>query len=234
MRRTMRWLGGGLLLLASTSGVHAATVITGTMADAELSNGGSPLTVFFTGSSPGAILHEWDFDGDGTFDFASTTSGNTAHTYSSPGQFAAVFRVTDSNGLTDFGRAPPLFIQVGAPGTPSVVASAVPQFADAPLNVNLFGSGTGGTIVLFEWDFDGDGTFDFSSPTTANTAHFFATEGLYYPRLRVTNSDGKSSSDVVELCLSCTIVGPPIPLPAAAWLFGSALMGLPFIRRRQH
>ncbi len=42
--------------------------------------------------------YEWDFDGDGIFDWSSEDNGFTSHTYSEPGKYTAHFRVTDQDG----------------------------------------------------------------------------------------------------------------------------------------
>ena len=65
--------------------------------------GHAPLTVTFTASAndpDGTIdLYEWDFDGDGTFDWNSTENGNKEHIYGRLGNYTARFRVTDNIGL---------------------------------------------------------------------------------------------------------------------------------------
>src|SRR6185295_15304050 len=43
---------------------------------------------------------EWDFNGDGVFDFSSATTASTTFRYDSPGKFVAALRVTDNSGLT--------------------------------------------------------------------------------------------------------------------------------------
>src|SRR5205085_6796743 len=47
-----------------------------------------------------------------------------------------------------------------------------------------------GTIARYEWDFTNDGTFDYSSPSTATTTHDYGTAGTYTAKLRVTDNDG--------------------------------------------
>ena len=54
------------------------------------------------GTSPDdeIIKYEWDFDGDGYFDWHSTLSGEAFHIYNSTGTYYAKLRVSDSNNLT--------------------------------------------------------------------------------------------------------------------------------------
>ena len=53
-----------------------------------------------------------------------------------------------------------------------------------------------GEIVLYEWDFEGDGVFDWNSTETGNTVHVYHKEGAYNATLRVTDNNGSCSSDV--------------------------------------
>jgi PKD repeat protein len=54
-----------------------------------------------------------------------------------------------------------------------------------------------GTIARYEWDFEDDGTFDWSSTTTAATAHLYPVEGTYRAKLRVLDDKGGVSRDAV-------------------------------------
>lgn len=47
------------------------------------------------------VQWEWDFDGDGSYDWISQTSSLTTKRYKSAGQYQAVLRVTDNEGYTD-------------------------------------------------------------------------------------------------------------------------------------
>ena len=42
--------------------------------------------------------YEWDFDGDGQYDWESAESGFASHIYNAPGKYNVFFRVTDSQG----------------------------------------------------------------------------------------------------------------------------------------
>ena len=61
---------------------------------------GEPAEFRGQGFSPDAeiVKYEWDFDGDGVYDWESTSTGKTSHVYSKPGQYNALFRVSDSRG----------------------------------------------------------------------------------------------------------------------------------------
>jgi PKD repeat protein len=47
-----------------------------------------------------------------------------------------------------------------------------------------------GFIVLWQWDFDGDGTFDHSNTTDGNDTHVYPEEGIFTAVLKVTDNRG--------------------------------------------
>ncbi|MCK4444304.1 MAG: PKD domain-containing protein, partial [Thermoplasmata archaeon] len=47
-----------------------------------------------------------------------------------------------------------------------------------------------GTIVLYEWDFDGDGVYDLSTATPSTVSYTYTIPGTYIVTLRVTDNDG--------------------------------------------
>ena len=57
-------------------------------------------------------------------------------------------------------------------------------------------------IVLYEWDFDGDGIYDWSSSTTSRTTYRYDSPGIYYAKLRVTDDGGGKGFDTVEVVVS--------------------------------
>lgn len=183
------------------------------------SNGAIPLLVNFTGvgtDNDGTITKfEWDFDGNGTFDFSSTTTGNTTHTYSTTGTFNALFRVTDNDGLTATATATTTAVRAGPTGSPTatILLPANPITVTAPVTVSFNGSGTdpGGSIAKFEWDFNGDGTFDFSSTTTAATTFRYESPGTYVAALRVTDNSGLTGIDTINITVNL-----PVSLSLAA------------------
>jgi PKD repeat protein len=177
------------------------------------SNGPAPLTVNFTGSgtdSDGTITKfEWDFDGDGTFDFSSPTTGNTSHVFNSAGTFDSVFRVTDNDGLTATARVTATAVRVGPPGSPTatITSPASPPTGNTPFNVSFNGTGADGdgTIAKFEWDFDGDGAFDFSSAASAAATFKYESPGLYTAALRVTDNAGLTGTDTIDVTVNTNV-----------------------------
>jgi PKD repeat protein len=47
-----------------------------------------------------------------------------------------------------------------------------------------------GDIVKYEWDWDGDCTYDFDAGNNPIATHYYDTYGTHYPKLRVTDNNG--------------------------------------------
>ena len=167
------------------------------------SNGQVPLTVNFSAvatDNNGIAQFEWDYDGDGTFD-DTTTTGAAVNTYNTEGSFQARLRVTDSLGAATTLTIPTLAVNALAVGSPSVTLTATPNQGNPPLAVTLFASATdpdGGTIDQYEWDINGDGTYD-QTTTTASLPTTYNGIGTFYPRVRVTGSDNQQADDVTQI-----------------------------------
>jgi hypothetical protein len=82
---------------------------------------------------------------------------------------------------------------------PPVAAAINPTSPVSHVPANFSGSGSDddGTIVNYEWDFENDGTFDFSSPSSAATTHAYATSGSVTAKLRVTDNQGAIGLDAI-------------------------------------
>jgi flagellar hook assembly protein FlgD len=174
------------------------------------SNGPIPLLVNFIGTATdpdGTIAkYEWDFEGDGTFDFSSTTTGNSTFTYPITGTFNAVFRVTDNEGLTATAIATATAIRAGPAGSPTATITnpPTPRTVTAPTTVAFNGTGSdpGGSIVRYEWDFNGDGIYEYSSPTSASTSFLYAGPGVFTAAFRVTDNSGMTGIDTVDITVN--------------------------------
>lgn len=63
-----------------------------------------------------------------------------------------------------------------------------------------------GTIVLYEWDFDGDSTYDLSTATPDTVSYTYTALGTYTVTLRVTDDDG-----LIDTATATKTVEPKIP-----------------------
>ena len=87
----------------------------------------------------------------------------------------------------------------------AAIASASPLLEGIPVGFTASGTDADGTVVLYEWDWEDDGTFDYSSASSANASHTYAA-GSYRAKLRVTDDDGAIGLDVVEF----TVLNAPV------------------------
>ena len=112
---------------------------------------------------------------------ASETGGVDAENGTVWGHFSdfSVFAVFGSNAAPVADAGPDLKI---TPGSQAV----------------FFGSAVDadGSITLYEWDFDGDGVFDYSS-SDGIASHVFDEEGSYLVTLRVTDNEGSTGFDEI-------------------------------------
>lgn len=64
-----------------------------------------------------------------------------------------------------------------------------------------------GHIVKFEWDWEGDGKYDFDAGTNPIATHAYEQPGVYYPTLRVTDNDGLTNETTQRKVVSSLVVG---------------------------
>ncbi|MBN2082940.1 PKD domain-containing protein [bacterium] len=174
--------------------------------------GDAPLNVSFDAGGSydpdGSIVkYEWEWTG-----FAPgwewTDTGTTPtfdHTFDTPGTYNMVVRVTDDLGATDNEFAT---VTVTNPGNDPPVASLSldPTSGDEPLAVSLdasLSSDIDGTIEKYEWDWEGDGTYDLDSGTTATADHTY-NSGTYQPTVRVTDDLGATDTGTKILVVGGT------------------------------
>lgn len=85
---------------------------------------------------------------------------------------------------------------------PTAVAGANPTTGSSPLAVSFSALGSDdpdGSIVLYEWDFQGDGVYDWTNSSSGDVQFTYDTEGSYTPTLRVTDNDGGSAASNIPI-----------------------------------
>ena len=152
------------------------------------------ITFSGTGSdSDGTVVaYEWSSSIDGFLsdeeDFSITGFSVGNHTIS--------FRVQDNDGEWSSWSTAELYIYPNAPpvGTIDSIEPSPAEKGDE-VTFNGTGSDSDGTIVNYEWDFDGDGEFDWSSKDNGITTFIYNKEGTYTAVLRVTDNDDFTATD---------------------------------------
>ena len=169
-----------------------------------VSSGDVPFAVNFdaatSSDADGTITqYEWDLDGDPGFELNSGAVAQAGHVYNEPGIYNARVRVTDDGGASSVAS---MFVSANVEGNPAPVAviEAAPLSGPAPLQVDFDASESSdanGTIVKYEWDFDGDGNFDMDTGTEPTASHTFSSKGKFDAAVKVTDDQG--SSDIARL-----------------------------------
>lgn len=157
------------------------------------SMGDAPLMVLFSPVSEAETAietYEWDFEGDGTFEVNETVGNNQRFTYTKPGDYEAVLRVTQIDG-----KQASASVKVTVNNKPpTVTAEARPSNGTAPLEVEFRASASDSDqIASYEWDFESDGTYDAMSTSSATVRHTFMQDGTYQAKLKVTDKAGATT-----------------------------------------
>jgi hypothetical protein len=164
-------------------------------------------TVTFNGSASsdldGSISkYEWDLDGNGTYEVSSTTSSSTTRKYTSDATIDVRLRVTDNKGATDVSVRTLTVIGNQFP-LASFTATPNPVIQGLTTTFNASASkDPDGTIVKYEWDRDGNGTYETNTGSTASTSSSYASTGTFQVGLRVTDNGGKTATATVPVSVS--------------------------------
>ncbi len=142
------------------------------------------------------VQYLWDFDNDGTYDRTSAYEVRAEHVFRSAGPHTIRFAAKNDNGtvfscttvVTVLNTPPQVEEQTHYVTSPGRRISLNPGIYDAEKN-----------IVLYEWDFDNDGTYDWKSKSHGNVSHAFSAESDAV--VRVTDADGGVGMDTVEIRL---------------------------------
>lgn len=167
---------------------------------------GETVTFDSAGSSDdnGIAKREWDLDGDGTYDLVATTA-NTSFATSGPHKVG--LRITDIYGAKRVTQT-----TVRAHTAPTALLASQPIAPSVGQTVTLDGSSStdDGTIAKYEFDLNGDGTYETDTATTPTTTTSFPTAGPRIVGLRVTDADGATGTTSLALQVS------EVPVTAAA------------------
>jgi PKD repeat protein len=139
----------------------------------------------------------WDFDGDGVFDWSAPSSPKTKHAFVKAGTYHPVLRAisVDKHEWLDTAS-----IAV-VPNVPPRAVAGQNILARKGDNVDLSGTGvvSSGRIILYEWDFDNDGKYDWKSDKSGEVTHRY----LVFSRavLRVTAESGVTATDTLTVVI---------------------------------
>jgi len=154
-------------------------------------------TVNFDGSASadpdGTISkYEWDLDGNGSFETETGAEPVAVKSYATAGSYDVRLRVTDSSG----NKSSTLQTVTVTNRAPASSFTATPSSVNKGQLVTFNGSGStdaDGTIAKYEWDLDGNGTYETNTGGTATASRSYSTAGTVETKLRVTDDKGATS-----------------------------------------
>jgi len=139
------------------------------------------------------VLYEWDFDNDSVFGdvYDEGTDTNPVKYFLEIGDFPVNLRVTDGQGGEDVTDAPIVITVLNHPPVSCAeITSSWPNMWETDLEFSGSCSyDPDGTIELYEWDLDADGSYEETGETVT---YYFDTVGDYEIQLRVTDDQGET------------------------------------------
>jgi hypothetical protein len=157
----------------------------------------------------------WDLDGNGTFE-KTTTTPKTSRSYSAPGDFAVKVRVIDNGNKFDTATK-----SLKVHRAPKAVIAASPKdiTVGQKSNLSAVGSTDDNGIAKYEWDLDGNGSFETNTALSPAAEAPFTTVGTKTVRVRVTDVHNAAST------ASTTVVVHPAPVAAYTAAPAPAVVG---------
>jgi PKD repeat protein len=147
---------------------------------------------------------EWDFNQDGVFD---ASGGTATHVFPSGGEHVVRLHVGDSSGVSaELIRR----IRVNAPPAVSFTVAPGEPLVGQQVSLTSTSKDAEGPLTEHAWDLDADGNFDDASGSTVSG--MFMSAGRHSIALRVTDSDGTSST----LTRAITVRAPDPPRTAGS------------------
>ncbi|WP_167768394.1 PKD domain-containing protein [Haloarcula amylovorans] len=136
--------------------------------------------------------YEWDFDGDGTFE---SSGKSTTYEFTEEGEHRVSLRVTDDRGTT---ATKEVMIPVeNEPPSPAFGTSSSPT-AGAPITFYADNVTTDpdGEVARYEWDLDGDGSFETEGATVTATYNESGTRNVTVRAIDDVGAMGTNTSAV--------------------------------------
>ncbi len=175
-------------------------------------SGEPPLQVSFipkTSDEWGIVYYFWDFDDADGIQIDSNQYSPT-HLFETRGGYLVTLKVTDHSGLSNTAT---IMITIAEEGQLSPTISSVivnPQTGQAPLSVDFSVSAQDqdGSIIIYKWDFEGDGIYDWENEHTGSTSYTFNTSGGYQAQICVIDNDGLKDIQKIPITVvpeACTI-----------------------------
>jgi plastocyanin len=152
--------------------------------------------------------YAWDLDGNGSFETDGGTTPTTTTSYVASGTKTIGLQVTDSAADTAT-TTRTVTVTNAMPTATFTISNASPAIG-ATVNFDATGSADpDGAVASFQWDLDGNGTFETNTGTTPTTSKAYSSGGAVSVKLRVTDDEGGTT----DLAQTVTVPSPPPPPP---------------------
>jgi sugar lactone lactonase YvrE len=159
-------------------------------------------------STPPTLGHitkyEWDLDGDGTYETHGGLSPTISRRFQQVSTETVRVRVSGSNGPS---ASKTITLGIAEPPTTMTVMPSLVATGDL---VSFDASGSiidRSQIERFEWDLDGNGSFETDTGTSPTTQRSYGSRRAITPALRVTRSGGRV--DGATATLEVRLAPPP-------------------------
>jgi plastocyanin len=148
--------------------------------------------------------YAWDLDGNGSFETDGGTTPTTTASFATPGTKTIGLQVTDS--AADTSTTTRTVTVTNALPTAAFTISNTSPAIGVTVDFDAGGSAdSDGTIASFQWDLDGNGSFETNTGTTPTTSKAYASGGTISVKLRVTDDNGATT----DLAKTVTVPSPP-------------------------
>ena len=154
--------------------------------------------------------YAWDLDGNGSFETDTGATPTTSTSFAGAGTKTIGLQVTDSANDTATTTRTVTVTNVAPVASFTSTLSGTTVSFDATAS-----SDPDGTVASYQWDLDGNGTFETDTGTTPTTSKGYPSGGTISVKLRVTDNEG----GVTDATKSVTVPGPPpssTPPPASS------------------
>jgi len=180
-------------------------------------------TIYFSSASSDLdgdkLKFYWDFDQSNGVSFyrpdAASDERTVTWVYNVSGNYTVTHWVEETNTTEHFRSAPDTCWAdvLDYPTLPPLAEAGPNQTVIVNNDVTLSGLGQsrnqGGSIKEYAWDFENDGTIDWTSNTTGKTKHTYTTVRVYTARLRVTDEVGATAEDTTTITVNDKPNNPP-------------------------
>ena len=141
---------------------------------------------------------EWDMDGDGVFE---RTGPQQSTSFGTTGPHKISLRATDILGASSTAL---ITVRVHRAPTALIVTKPPSPVVNQPTTLDGSRSSDDGTIAKYEWDLNGDGTFETATGAVPTATTTFTATGPATVGLKVTDDDGATDQTTLKLQVAAT------------------------------